>query len=141
MRRSEEGVYVAAATVKGKRLPRKTQIQISAVPDLPMDLSRVVTPDGKQLQTVGHHWPGSGPLVKEQRDNMERVGVCIGCHLFFPRKTVTTPGPGETDAKQPPITDAKHQQTIRDIFHAHPSGSVSPHGPDRSRPAAVPTPD
>ncbi len=49
-----------------------------------MDLSQVVTRDGKQLQTVGHHWPGSSPLTQEQRERMERVGVCIACHQDIP---------------------------------------------------------
>ena len=49
-----------------------------------MDLDQVVTRDGQQLQTVGHHWPKSGPLPKETRDNMERVGVCLSCHKEIP---------------------------------------------------------
>jgi hypothetical protein len=48
-----------------------------------MDLDQVVTRDNKQLQTVGHHWPLSGPLTKDQRDRMEKVGVCISCHKDF----------------------------------------------------------
>jgi hypothetical protein len=49
-----------------------------------MDLDQVVTREGVQLQTVGHHWPKSGPLPKETRDNMERVGVCLSCHKEIP---------------------------------------------------------
>ena len=46
--------------------------------------SQVVTRDNKQIQTVGHHWPLSGPLSKDQRDRMERIGVCIACHQDIP---------------------------------------------------------
>jgi len=49
-----------------------------------MDLSQVVTREGKQLQTVGHHWPLSGPLSQYSREKMERVGVCISCHQDVP---------------------------------------------------------
>ena len=76
------------STVKGELVTNRTQIQVAAIPDLPMDLDQVVTRDGKQLQTVGHHWPDSRPLNQEQRDKMERVGVCIGCHGNFPEKIV-----------------------------------------------------
>lgn len=48
-----------------------------------MDLDQVVTRDDIQLQTVGHHWPLSGPLTKDMRDRMEKVGVCISCHKDF----------------------------------------------------------
>ena len=49
-----------------------------------MDLDQVVTREEEQLQTVGHHWPLSGPLSKDQRDHMERVGVCLSCHKEIP---------------------------------------------------------
>ena len=30
--------------------------------------------------TVGSHWPLTGPLTAEQREKMERTGLCMGCH-------------------------------------------------------------
>ena len=50
----------------------------------PKDLNQVVSRDDKQLQTIGHHWPLSGPLPKEMRDKIEKIGVCITCHQHIP---------------------------------------------------------
>jgi hypothetical protein len=75
-----EGVYVDLSDAKGEIISKNAQVQIPPIPELPMDLDQVVTRDNKQLQTVGHHWPLSGPLTKEMRDRMEKVGVCISCH-------------------------------------------------------------
>lgn len=76
--------YMDLKTSDGQILSAKSQPQMEAIPNLPMDLSQVVTRDGKQLQTVGHHWPLSGPLSQDMREHMERVGVCIGCHQDLP---------------------------------------------------------
>ena len=55
-------------------------MQSQAIPSLDHDLSQIVTRDGKQLVTVGSHWPLTGPLPQEMRDKMERTGLCMGCH-------------------------------------------------------------
>jgi hypothetical protein len=83
MKAYTKGVYVDLATATGEIISKNAQIQIPPIPELPMDLDQVVTRDDKQLQTVGHHWPLSGPLPKETRDRMEKVGVCISCHKDF----------------------------------------------------------
>ncbi len=83
MKAYTKGVYVDVATATGEIISRKAQIQIPPIPELPMDLDQIVTRDDEQLQTVGHHWPLSGPLPKETRDRMEKVGVCISCHKDF----------------------------------------------------------
>ncbi|OQY26562.1 MAG: hypothetical protein B6243_14025 [Anaerolineaceae bacterium 4572_5.2] len=58
-----------------------SKVVIAAIPDLPMDLSQIVDPEtGQQMQTVGSHWPDSGPLPEDMRIKMERTGVCMGCH-------------------------------------------------------------
>jgi hypothetical protein len=68
-------------TADGKIIPANVKNQMEAIPDLPMDWSQIVDPKtGKQLMTVGSHWPKSGPLTQDQRTRMERVGVCMGCH-------------------------------------------------------------
>jgi hypothetical protein len=64
----------------GKHAAKNTSIQIKAIPGMNHDWSQVVTRDGKQLQTVGTHWPDSRPLDQKMRENMERTGVCMGCH-------------------------------------------------------------
>ncbi len=68
----------------GESLSENQRPQISRIDGLNMDLSQIVTRNGKQLQTVGHHWPDSGPLTQEQRERVERVGVCIACHQDLP---------------------------------------------------------
>ncbi len=54
MKRSSENVYVDAATVKGELFVSKAQIQIAAIPELPMDLDQVVT-----RSTRFHHINGA----------------------------------------------------------------------------------
>jgi hypothetical protein len=85
-----QGVYVDVATATGDLISKNAQLQIPPIPELPMNLDQIVTRDDQQLQTVGHHWPLSGPLPKEMRDRMEKIGVCISCHKeipvgFFPK--------------------------------------------------------
>jgi hypothetical protein len=78
--RYSEDIVVDLETGDGKIIPRKTRTQITAMPDLIMDYSRIVARDGKQLQTVGSHWPLSRPFNNEEREVVERTGVCMGCH-------------------------------------------------------------
>ena len=81
-------IYVDIATSEGDLVSSNARIQISSIPELPMDLDQVVTRENKQVQTVGHHWPLSGPLPKEMRDQMEKVGTCITCHQHIPSGSV-----------------------------------------------------
>jgi hypothetical protein len=76
--------YADLKSGKGKLLSQKATPQFTSIPDLPMDLSQVVTREGKQLMTVGHHWPLSAPLSQDQRIKMERAGVCMSCHQDIP---------------------------------------------------------
>lgn len=77
---NEDGLPVDLETAFGKIIPKNTQLQSQPVPSLDHDLSQIVTRDGKQLVTVGSHWPLTGPLPQETRDKMERTGLCMGCH-------------------------------------------------------------
>ncbi len=73
--------YVELENPDGSVMPENARVTMAAIPDLPMDLSQIVDPEtGQQMQTVGSHWPGSGPLSEDQRTRMERTGVCMGCH-------------------------------------------------------------
>ena len=91
---------VDAAT--GEIIPDQTQIQIAAIPDLEMDWSQIVTRDGEQLQTVGSHWPLSRPLDNEERNRMEIIGGCIGCHqnmadrVFWDEQIIAKYGSAQT---------------------------------------------
>ena len=88
-RGATKGTFVDVASVKGEIVSNKATTQIAAIPDLPMGLDQVVTRDGQQLQTVGHHWPLSGPLPKDMRDHMERISTCIPCHKDIPDGTLS----------------------------------------------------
>jgi hypothetical protein len=87
MKQFLKDLYIDLTTSQGELLSSRAVPQVAAIDDLPMDLSQVVTREGKQVQTVGEHWPGSRPLSQAQRDNMERVGVCIACHQDVPDGT------------------------------------------------------
>jgi len=81
----------------GKPLAKNYQIQIPAIPDLTFDWSQIVDPKtGKQVATVGTHWPLSRSLPQEMRDNMDRSGLCMGCHKEMTDEKVwsviSTPG-------------------------------------------------
>jgi len=67
-----------------KILPHTTDEQIPAIPNLKHDYSQFIDENGTQLMTVGHHWKLSGPLSKEQRDKLDRRGVCLSCHKDIP---------------------------------------------------------
>ena len=65
-------------------IPRKTDEQIPATPNLKHDYSQFIDENGTQLMTVGHHFKLSQPLDKAQRDKLDRRGVCISCHADIP---------------------------------------------------------
>ncbi|MFH1266813.1 MAG: hypothetical protein ABIK89_13880 [Planctomycetota bacterium] len=54
---------------------------------LTADWSRLVTEEGRQLQTVGHHFKGSRPLNNEERAHIDRQGVCLACHQEIPDRS------------------------------------------------------
>jgi len=64
----------------GKVIPSKYSVQIPAIPKLDFDWSQIVTRDGKQLATVGSHWPLSRAFNKKEIDTFMRTGTCMGCH-------------------------------------------------------------
>lgn len=76
--------YMDLQTTTKQLISRRSVPQFPSIPGLDMDLSRVVSRDGEQKQTVGHHWELSGPLTQDQREKMERIGVCISCHQDIP---------------------------------------------------------
>lgn len=84
MKNYGEDTYIGLRSADGENISRNSIPQFSAIPGLDMDLSQIVTRSGKQLQTVGHHFKLSGPLSQDQRERMERVGVCISCHKDLP---------------------------------------------------------
>ena len=65
-------------------LASRVDTQFNAIPNLGMDWSRFLDEDGRQLQTVGHHFSGSRPLNKEELKKLDRRGVCASCHATLP---------------------------------------------------------
>ncbi len=109
----EDGFTVDLQTALGKIIPRQTQLQSQPVPSLDHDLSQIVTRDGKQLVTVGSHWPLTGPLPQETRDKVERTGLCMGCHQNMTNEELW-------DAVNNPrfATNEEHQAVMDQAIHA-----------------------
>lgn len=78
---------VDLTTADGRVIPSSARTQIEGIDGL-QDWSAVVDRDGNQLQTVGHHFEGSGPLPDDMRARMDRKNVCVGCHQEIPRESL-----------------------------------------------------
>ena len=68
----------------GEIIPEHYDIQVPAIPNLKHDYSVFLDANGTQVQTVGSHFKLSAPLSKEQRDKVDRRGVCLSCHKNIP---------------------------------------------------------
>ena len=112
MKGYEDGFYVDLETALGEIIPANTQYQSQPVPSLDHDLSQIVTRDGKQLVTVGSHWPLTGPLPQEMREKMERTGLCMGCHQNMTDEDlwakVNSPGFVDNEEHQAVMDQAVH---------------------------------
>ena len=106
----EDGFVVDLQTATGETIPRQYQIQSPAVPSLDHDVSQIITRDGKQLVSIGSHWPLTGPLPAEMRKKMERTGLCMGCHQEMANEDiwskVNTPGWVDNKAHQDVMNQA-----------------------------------
>lgn len=91
----------------GKVIPKRYSIQIPAVTKLDFDWSQIVTREGKQLATVGTHWPGSRAFNKEELDGFLRAGTCMGCHGSMAKKDMWKKV--STDGK---LDEKKHQEMM-----------------------------
>ncbi|GMU35575.1 MAG: hypothetical protein AMXMBFR20_34460 [Planctomycetia bacterium] len=80
----DEAHYVDLTTADGHVLSKNARPQIEPIEGLVGDWSRVVTEDGQQIQTVGHHFKRDRPLNNEERANMSRQGLCVSCHTEIP---------------------------------------------------------
>ena len=58
--------------------------QVPKIEDFPYSLDQLVTRDGKQIQNMP--LPSDRPLNKEERNLVEREGLCIGCHKHYGTK-------------------------------------------------------
>lgn len=105
-------------TADGQILPQSARPQIEPVAGLEADWSRFVTEDGKQLQTVGHHFSGSRPLNNEERANMDRNGICLSCHQEIPAESlaVSLLHHAATVANALPKTHEQHADLVHKIL-------------------------
>lgn len=87
-RAADRPVTVDLETADGRILSRRAQTQFEAIDGLEADWSRFVTEDGRQLQTVGHHFKLSRPLNAEERARIDRRGLCLACHQEIPKKSL-----------------------------------------------------
>ncbi len=79
-RRYPEDIVVDLELADGSVWPEQYEVQIPAIAEMPIDWSTIVNREGEQQQIVGSHWSDSRPLDQDQRERMERTGVCMGCH-------------------------------------------------------------
>jgi hypothetical protein len=84
----DQPLVVDLETADQQVLPHRTRPQAEPIEGLGYDWSQVVTEDGKQLQTVGHHFRLDRPLNNQERANMDRRGVCLGCHQEIPDRSL-----------------------------------------------------
>ncbi len=109
----DKGFTVDLETAQGQIIPKRTQIQSQAIPSLDHDLSQIVTRDGKQLVTVGSHWPLTSPLPQEMREKMERTGLCMGCHQNMNQQELWS------KVNSPKfVNNAEHQAVMDQVLHA-----------------------
>jgi hypothetical protein len=87
-RRPDRAVIVDLETVDGHILSQNAKTQMEPIEGLEADWSRFVTEDGKQLQTVGHHFTGSRPLNDRERAAVDREGACLSCHQEIPEENL-----------------------------------------------------
>lgn len=110
------GAVVDLVAQNGKVLSSHARFQIEPIAGL-RDWSQVVTPDGKQTQTVGHHFAGSGPLPADVRAKMDRRNVCLGCHQSIPQGdlAVSVLHHIAEHAGKLPVTNAEHRSLLSKI--------------------------
>lgn len=55
--------------------------QVPKIENFPYALDQLVTRSGKQTQNMS--LPEDRPLSQEERNLVEREGLCIGCHQYY----------------------------------------------------------
>ncbi len=79
-------LIVDLMTAEGDIIPQNYVVQKPKIENLHMDWSRFVDENGRQLQTVGHHFKLSEPLSNAVRKLIDRRSVCLSCHKIIPDK-------------------------------------------------------
>lgn len=86
IRQYEDIVEDLVDSSTGKVIPKRYTVQIPGIRKLKFDWTKIVDRDGKQLATVGTHWPMSRAFNKEELDGFLRAGACMGCHQNMIKK-------------------------------------------------------
>ncbi len=110
-------ITVDIETVDGEILPKNTQVQLAGIENLDHDWSQIVTADGEQVATVGHHFKLSRAMNREEIELVSREGTCIACHRELPEGSLATSLLHHV-AKytgQLPDTNEKHNQLVHKI--------------------------
>lgn len=113
----DERTVVDLETIDGKILPKQSQPQMEPIAGLTGDWSRIVSEDGEQLMTVGHHFKLSRALNKEEIDRMSRQGTCLSCHKEIPEQSlaVSLLHHVATYSGQVPKSASEHNQLVNKI--------------------------
>jgi len=101
-----------------KVLPHNIKEQIPAIANLKYDYSQFIDENGTQLMTVGHHFKLSQPLDKEQRDKLDRRGVCISCHVNIPEGNLAVSAMTHiAEMAELKIDNKEHQNILNKILN------------------------
>ncbi|MBU0969284.1 MAG: cytochrome C, partial [Proteobacteria bacterium] len=94
-----------------KTVVQKTTGPIAGVSALSFDWSQIVTPEGKQLATVGTHWPLSRAFNRTELDRISRTGLCMGCH-----KQMAVPDVWQKFSLTGPVDNRAHNQLMEKML-------------------------
>ncbi len=86
----DKNIIMDLTDIDGRPIAQQVDTQFNAIPNLTMDWSRFIDENGKQLQTVGHHFSGSRPLNQSELNKLDRRGVCLSCHKTIPDKDLAS---------------------------------------------------
>ncbi|MCG8564101.1 MAG: hypothetical protein MI747_03370, partial [Desulfobacterales bacterium] len=112
LRQAEDVVEDLIDAKTGQVIPKRYSIQIPAIKKLTFDWSQIVTREGKQLATVGTHWPMSRAFNKEELNGFLRAGACMGCHTAMSKKDLWKKV--STDGKLDPM---KHTEMMTKMIN------------------------
>ena len=113
-----ETTIVDIMSADGKILPNQVDEQIPAIKNLKHDYSQILDENGTQLMTVGTHFKLSAPLSKEQRDKVDRRGVCLSCHKDIPNANLAVSAMTHiADMAELNIDNREHQGILNKILN------------------------
>ena len=71
----DEKTVVDLESAVGHILSKRARTQMAPIDGLSADWTRIVTEDGQQLQTVGHHFQASRPLNNTERAHIVKIPI------------------------------------------------------------------